>query len=199
MIEPLYIKGDRWLHRLPAGYKLATLVIAGIGLFLVQNVWALAAAFVVSCVLVWSTGVGAAACWRQVRGLVWVLVAIGVFAVVFQGWLPAAIVLLRIAALVGLALAVTLSTRSSDLIAVCERALSPLDRLGWVDAGKVALALALTLRFVPEIWRHYQEIREAQAARGLARHPLALLVPLVVRTLKRAQQVAQAIDARGES
>ena len=198
MIEPLYIKGDRWLHRLPAAYKLATLVIAGIGLFIVQNVWALAAAFAVSGTLVWSTGVGAAACWRQVRGLVWVLAAIGVFAVVFQGWLPAAIVLLRIAALVGLALAVTLSTRSSDLIAVCERALSPLERLGWVDAGKVALALALTLRFVPEIWRHYQEIREAQAARGLARHPLALMVPLVVRTLKRAQQVAQAIDARGE-
>jgi len=198
MIEPLYIPGDRWLHRLPAGYKLAALVIAGVGLFLVQNVWGLLAAFIVAGALVWSTGVGAAACWRQIRGLVWVLVAIGVFAVVFQGWLSAAIVLLRIAALVGLALAVTLSTRSSDLIAVCERALMPFERLGWVNAGKVALALALTLRFVPEIWRHYQEIREAQAARGLARHPVALLVPLVVRTLKRAQQVAQAIDARGE-
>lgn len=198
MIEPLYIPGDRWLHRLPAGYKLAALVIAGIGLFLVQNVWGLLAAFIVAGTLVWSTGVEAAACWRQSRGLVWVLVAIGVFAVVFQGWLSAAIVLLRIAALVGLALAVTLSTRSSDLIAVCERALMPFERLGWVNAGKVALALALTLRFVPEIWRHYQEIREAQAARGLARHPVALLVPLVVRTLKRAQQVAQAIDARGE-
>lgn len=196
MIEPLYIQGNRRLHRLPAGYKLAALVAAGIGLFFIQNVWALSGAFVVSGALVWATGVSVGAWWRQVRGLIWVVLAIGIFAVVFQGWLPAAVVLLRIGALVGLAMAVTLSTRSSDLIAVCERALLPLERLGWVDASKVALALALTLRFVPEIWRHYQEIREAQAARGLARHPVALIVPLIVRTLKRAQQVAQAIDAR---
>src|SRR5690606_20662103 len=113
MLEPLYIQGDRGLHRLPAGYKLTALVAAGIGLFLIQNVWGLLAAFGVAAGLVWSTGIGAAACWRQVRGLVWVLIVIGVFAVVFQGWLAAAVVLLRIAALVGLALAVTLSTRSA--------------------------------------------------------------------------------------
>lgn len=196
MIEPLYIPGGTWLHRLPGGYKLAALMTAGIGLFFVHNVWALVAAAALSGALLWSTGVRARAVWRQIRGLVWVLAAIGVFAVVFQGWLAAAVVLLRIVALVGLALAVTLSTQTADLITACERALSPLERLGWIDAGKVALALALTLRFVPEIWRHYQEIREAQAARGLSRHPIALIVPLVVRTLKRAQQVAQAIDAR---
>jgi len=196
MIEPLYIRGRSPLHRTPAAFKLAALVAAGAGLFALRDVRLLGAALAVSALLVWSTGVGAAALWRQLRGLVWVLAAIGAFAAVFQGWLQAAAVLLRIGALVGLALAVTLSTRSSDLIAVCERALLPLQRLGLLDAGKVALALALALRFVPEIWRHYQEIREAQAARGLARHPLALIVPLVVRTLKRAEQVAQAIDAR---
>jgi biotin transport system permease protein len=196
MLEPLYIQGDRWLHRVPAGVKLAALVFAGIALFFVHSPWALGAALALAAALVVATGVGARAWWRQVRGLVWILVAIGVFTAVFQGWLQAVAVLLRIGALVGLAMAVTLSTRSSDLIAACERALMPLERLGWVNAGKVALAIALTLRFVPEIWRQYQEIREAQAARGLARHPLALLVPLIVRTLKRAEQVAQAIDAR---
>ncbi|WP_129559830.1 energy-coupling factor transporter transmembrane component T, partial [Bordetella pertussis] len=82
-----------------------------------------------------------------------------------------AVVVLRVAALIGLAMAVTLTTPVPALI----------------DA----------LRFIPEIWRNYQEIREAQAARGLGAHPLALLVPLVVRTLKRAEEVAQAIDARG--
>lgn len=196
MIEPLYIDGHGPLHRAPAAPKLALLVVAGLVLFAVRDPRWLGLAAALAALLVWSTGVGAAALWRQLRGLIWVLAAIGVFTLVFQGWLAAAAVLLRIAALVGLALAVTLSTRSSALIAVCEQALRPLQRLGLLDAGKVALALALALRFVPEIWRHYQEIREAQAARGLARHPLALVVPLVVRTLKRAEQVAQAIDAR---
>ena len=48
--------------------------------------------------------------------------------------------LLRVGAMVGLALAVTLTTRTADLIAVCEWALLPLQRLGLLDAGKVALA-----------------------------------------------------------
>ena len=103
--------------------------------------------------------------------------------------------LLRVGAMVGLALAVTLTTRTADLIAVCEWALLPLQRLGLLDAGKVALALALALRFVPEIWRNFHEIREAQAARGSA-PILALIVPLIVLTLKRAQEVSEAIDAR---
>jgi biotin transport system permease protein len=196
MLESLYVQGNSWLHRLPAGYKLVALIVAGIGLFFLHHVWGLLLTLMVAGVLLRATGVSASACWKQVRGFVWVLAAIGGFTAIFNGWLEAAIVLLRIASLIGLAMAVTLSTPSSALIDTCERALMPLDRLGWVNASKVALALALTLRFVPEIWRQFQEIKEAQAARGLGRHPLALLVPLLVKTLKRAQQIAQAIDAR---
>ncbi|MDF8359878.1 energy-coupling factor transporter transmembrane component T family protein [Achromobacter anxifer] len=196
MMEPLYVAGDSVLHRLPAWLKLLALMAAGAGLFVLRDPRWLALAFLAAAVLVWSTGVAAASVWRQVRGLAWVLLAVGAFTAWFQGWLEALAVLLRVAAMVGLALAVTLSTRTSDLIAVCEKALMPLERMRLVDAGKVALALALTLRFVPEIWRNFQEIREAQAARGLDANPVALIVPLIVLTLKRAQEVSEAIDAR---
>ncbi|MGK0623921.1 energy-coupling factor transporter transmembrane component T, partial [Bordetella bronchiseptica] len=143
------------------------------------------------------SGVGAAAWWRQTRGLALIVLAVGLFTGLMQGWPHAAVVVLRVAALIGLAMAVTLTTPVPALIDACERALRPAERLGLLNAAQVALALALALRFIPEIWRNYQEIREAQAARGLGAHPLALLVPLVVRTLKRAEEVAQAIDARG--
>lgn len=196
MIEPLYVAGRSALHRLPAWLKLAALVAAGAGLFVLRDPRWLGVAFAAAVLLVWSTGVSAAAVWRQVRGLLWVLLAVGVFTGLFQGWMEALAVVLRVGAMVGLALAVTLATRTSDLIAVCERALMPLERIGLVDAGKVALALTLALRFVPEIWRNFHEIREAQAARGLGAHPVALIVPLIVLTLKRAQEVAEAIDAR---
>lgn len=196
MIEPLYIPGDSPLHRLPAGLKLLALAAAGAGLFLLRDPVILAGACAVAGLLLWCAGATPGGVWRQVRGLVWVLLAVGAFTAWFQGWREALAVLLRIAAMVGLALAVTLSTRSSDLIAVCERVLMPLQRIGLLDAGKVSLALALALRFVPEIWRNFHEIREAQAARGLGANPVALIVPLVVLTLKRAQEVAEAIDAR---
>lgn len=196
MMEPLYVTGDTPLHRLPAWGKLLALLAAGAGLFVLRDPLWLALAFGFSVALVWSTGVAAAAVWRQVRGLLWVLLAVALFTGWFQGPLEALAVVLRVAAMVGLALAVTLATRTSDLIAVCEKALRPLERTGLVDAEKVALALALTLRFVPEIWRNFQEIREAQAARGLGANPVALIVPLIVLTLKRAQEVSEAIDAR---
>ncbi len=196
MMEPLYVTGDTPLHRLPAWVKLLALMAAGAGLFLLRDPLWLAFTFGVSVAMVWSTGVAAAAVWRQVRGLLWVLLAVALFTGWFQGAIEALAVVLRVAAMVGLALAVTLSTRTSDLIAVCERALRPLERTGLVDAEKVALALALALRFVPEIWRNFQEIREAQAARGLGANPVALIVPLIVLTLKRAQEVSEAIDAR---
>ncbi|MGE8681687.1 MAG: energy-coupling factor transporter transmembrane component T family protein [Achromobacter marplatensis] len=196
MMEPLYVAGRSPLHRLPAWLKLAALIGAGAGLFMLRDPRWLAVAFAAAAALVGSTGVAAAAVWRQVRGLLWVLLAVALFTGWFQGWVEALAVVLRIGAMVGLALAVTLATRTSDLIAVCERALMPFERIGLADAGKVALALALALRFVPDIWRNFQEIREAQAARGLGAHPVALIVPLIVLTLKRAQEVAEAIDAR---
>ncbi len=196
MMEPLYVAGNSVLHRLPAGLKLLALMAAGAGLFLLRDPRWLALAFLAAAVLVGTTGVTAAAVWRQIKGLIWVLLAVGLFTAWFQGGMEALAVLLRVGAMVGLALAVTLATRTSDLIAVCEKALMPLERMRLVDAGKVALALALALRFVPEIWRNFQEIREAQAARGLGANPVALIVPLIVLTLKRAQEVSEAIDAR---
>lgn len=42
MIEPLYVAGASFLHRLPAGLKLAALALAGVGLFLLSDWRALA-------------------------------------------------------------------------------------------------------------------------------------------------------------
>ncbi|MFC4275773.1 energy-coupling factor transporter transmembrane component T family protein [Achromobacter aloeverae] len=196
MMEPLYQDGQGLLHRLPAWLKLGGLVTAGSALFLVHRLDALAVAFAAAALLLASTGVRPATLWRHVRGMLLILVVLAAFTCYFNGYAAAAEMVTRVATLVALALAVTMSTRTAALIEVCEQVLRPLERLGLVDASRAALALALTLRFVPEIWRNYQEIREAQAARGLGSHPLAVVVPLLVRTLKRAEEVADAIDAR---
>jgi biotin transport system permease protein len=197
MMEPLYMDGRSPLHRAPAGAKLAVLVAAGMALFAVHRLDVLGACCVVAALLVASSGASARTVWRHLRALAPVLAVVAAFAWYFEGPARAAEMLLRVGTLVGLALAVTLTTRTTALIAVCEHVLRPLEKLGWVDAGRVALALALTLRFIPEIWRNYQDIREAQAARGLGRNALALAVPLLVRTFKRADEVADAIEARG--
>ncbi len=197
MMQGLYVAGDTWLHRLPAGLKLGLLVLAGVALFLVHSHMALLAAAVLGLALVWRSGVTARRLWQQTRGMLVLMLVVFAAAALFDGLPRAAEVLLRLVALVALALAVTLTTRSADLLDVCERALRPLDALGWVDSARVSLALSLCLRFIPEIHRRYHDIREAQAARGIRANPVALIIPLVVATLKSADVIAEAIDARG--
>lgn len=197
MIQSLYVSGSSWLHRLPAGLKLGVLLVAGIGLFLVDRHDALAAAATASFVLLWQSGVSARRLWQQTRGMALIVLIVFGAAWFFNGWWPALTVLLRLLALISLALTVTFSTRSDALFDACEKALRPLERTGLVNASRVSLALALTLRFMPEIHRRYQAIREAQAARGVSASPVALVVPLVVAVLKSADAIAEAIDARG--
>lgn len=193
----LYVPGATPLHRAPAGPKLALLLVAGIGLFLTSSPALLGSAAIVAAMLLASTRPSAAHLRQQLSGIAVIMAFFVVATGLFQGWLTALVVLFRITALVLLALAVTLSTRSSDVLETLERALAPLERLNLADAGRVSLAVSLVLRFVPELFKRVQEIREAQAARGLDANPLALVVPLVVRTLRSADEIAEAIDARG--
>ena len=81
------------------------------------------------------------------------------------------------------------------MVRVMERALHPFERFG-IQTAKVSLAISMTLRFIPLLTQVAHEVREAQRARGLERNMLALAVPMLVRTLHTAEQVAEAIDAR---
>jgi biotin transport system permease protein len=192
----LYLPGDTLLHRQPAGRKLALLISVGLALFLTMSLPILATAAVAAAALLLSIRPPPAQIRRHLLGPVLVLAAIFAAAALLDGLRPAFVVLLRLAALILLASAVTLSTRTSEMLEACEAALRPMERIGLLNAARVSLAVSLALRFVPEIFRHYHEIREAQAARGLHGNPVALVVPLLVRTLRAADDIAAAIDAR---
>jgi biotin transport system permease protein len=57
--------------------------------------------------------------------------------------------------------------------------------------------LSLALRFIPLLFDKFEEIREAQRARGLERSVVALLMPLLIKTLRMANDLTEAIEARG--
>ncbi|MGH3423112.1 MAG: energy-coupling factor transporter transmembrane component T, partial [Nocardioidaceae bacterium] len=76
------------------------------------------------------------------------------------------------------------------------RACNPLRRFG-VNPDRVALAMALMLRAVPGLLQIACEVRDAARARGLERNPRALLVPMALRTVARANATGEALAARG--
>jgi biotin transport system permease protein len=196
-VTPLYLPGDSLIHRAPAGLKLMALALLGSVLFLISDLVLLGSAMAFAGAALAALRPPRDRLRTQLGGAVVLIAVVAALAAWSDGLHHGAVVAARFSALVLAALAVTLSTRASDMLEAIERALEPLDRRGLVDAARVSLAVSLVLRFVPAILGHYREIREAQAARGLQANLLALIVPLVVRTLKGADDVAAAIEARG--
>ena len=69
-------------------------------------------------------------------------------------------------------------------------------RRRWIPIAKVSLAIAMAIRFIPLISGLVHEVREAQRVRGLERSILAVAMPVIVRTLKMGNEIAEALDAR---
>lgn len=197
MLTGLDIEGDTLLHRASARTKLILLFAVAVGLFLLSSPWALAGAAIVAAGLYASTGIGPREAFRRVRFVLFTVLLVALANYLFHSLSEAFSVLFRLSALVLLAAAVTATTTVSAFMDEITRLLRPLERFGSVRAADVSLAVGLVLRFAPEILARYADIREAHRARGLRVRPLGILVPLIILTLKDADTVAMAIDARG--
>ena len=197
MLNGLDIEGTSPLHRMPVRGKLALLFVAAIGLFLVSDLRILVPALTLSIALYLSTGIGLAEAIRRTRFVFFTVALVAAMNLFFHSPQEALVVFCRLSALVLLAAAVTATTGISAFMDEITRLLAPLERFGFVRAADVSLAVGLVIRFVPEIFARYGEIADAHRARGLPVRPLTTLVPLIILTLKDADTIAMAIDARG--
>jgi biotin transport system permease protein len=127
-------------------------------------------------------------------------------AITREGLAQGAYVIWQFAGLVIGAAILTMTTLPSDLVGGIERLLRPLSRVG-IPSQDIAVMIAMALRFMPMILEEYDRIRMAQMARGadLATGSVALriravatlAVPLLVSALRRADELALAMEARG--
>jgi biotin transport system permease protein len=132
----------------------------------------------------------------QVRPLVWIAGFTAVFHVIVNGWERAFVVVGVLTALVLLAGLVTLTTQTSAMVDAVVACCRPLRVVG-VDPQRVGLVIALGIRCVPVVVGLAEEVREAQLARGLTASPRAFAVPLIVRSLRHADALGEALVARG--
>ncbi|MFJ4225327.1 energy-coupling factor transporter transmembrane component T family protein [Microbacterium sp. NPDC089695] len=191
----LYRPGASGLHRLPAGRKLLALALSAIVLSAYpHDVRSIAVTLAVVAVLFVVAGlplrVLAAEAWR-LRWLVLVLgLALWIFVSPQVAWINTG----RVVALILLASLLTITTRMGDLLLVLRRMLMPLRR--WVDVDAVAMTVSLTIAMIPVVAGFAAEIADAHRARG-ARLGVRAVVPLLVRTLRHADDVGDALAARG--
>lgn len=194
MLTDLYVFGESPVHRARPAVKILMLAALCTALFVFEG-WAfllLAAALV-------TAGFGAAGL-RPVHALgalkpaLWILAAIFAAQVYLNDLALAGFVVGRFAVMILAATLVTLTTTSAEFVDGIHSVLRHAP--AWVPKARIALAISLCFRFIPLVRTVLTEIRQAQHARGLGRNPLAVLVPLIVRTLKTADEVSQAIYAR---
>lgn len=193
----LYRPGTSILHRLPAGVKLLLLIVAIVSATVLLRTpvhVGIAAALV--AVLFGVARIPLKVALAQLRPIVWMLLIIGIFQVIITSPQRAVVVCGVLLISVALAALVTLTTRVTDLLDTVTRALGPLRRIG-VDPERIALMLALTIRCIPILATIVHEVSEARKARGLQWSMTALATPVLVRTLRTADALGDALVARG--
>lgn len=192
----LYRAGDSPLHRCPAGPLLlgllgftAALVVLRSPTVVVVGAGVCAAGYLVA-------DLGLRTLLSQLWGLRLLVVLLVPYQAWIGGWRAVVEVVGTLLVAVAAAALVTMTTRVSEILDLAVRLLAPLRRLG-VDPERAGLVLALTVRAVPVLAATVRGVDEARRARGLGRSPRALLVPVVVRTVRHADRLGEALVARG--
>lgn len=192
----LYIHRDSPVHRLAPGVKLAGLALAGAIVFFLPGLIAQAAALTIVIALYPVARLPLREVARALKPVIVLVAAICVFQWLVAGPVAAALVGMRIITLVLLAALVTLTTPFSAMIDTFARAASLARPLG-VNPHKVGLAAALAVRFIPVLLSDYREIQAARQARGARSPGLFAAGPLLIKTLRMAGTLADAVEARG--
>lgn len=191
-----YRPGTSIVHRLPAGLKLGLFAVLALASSALANDGvSVTVSLVIVCALYFVAGLPVTRLLAEVWRLRWLIAVLGAALWIFASPLTAWVSTARVTSLLLLASLLTITTRMGDLLAVLHRMLRPLRRIG-VDADAVAMTISLTLTMVPVVAGFAHAVREAQRARGL-RLGVRGTVPLLVRTLRHADEVGDALAARG--
>jgi energy-coupling factor transport system permease protein len=126
---------------------------------------------------------------------------------VFEGGVTFALFLVtRIIILITLSSLLTLTTKPTDLNNGLEEVMKPLKKLR-VPTNEIAMMIAIALRFIPTLLDEANKIMKAQSSRGVdftegtlrqkVTQIISLLIPMFIISFKRADDLANAMEARG--
>ncbi|NPU84192.1 MAG: energy-coupling factor transporter transmembrane protein EcfT [Syntrophaceae bacterium] len=219
----LFVPGDSSLHRLDPRVKIVSVVVLGVLSFRASA----GAATLVTLLLLVLTGLSGlrprhildalkplmvfAALLFLIHlfftdGEALVSLSAGPFRITREGLRQGGFVVWQFFALVSMGVLLTMTTGPSDLVAALENILSPLKVLR-VPTQDLAIMVSLALRFLPTFLEEMEKLKTARLARGAdwrrggsvhrVKTAASLLVPLLLGAARRADDLAEAMEARG--
>lgn len=133
---------------------------------------------------------------RQAKPLVVVIAVLTAFQALVGRPVEGLVTATRLLAVAALALAVTLTTRPTAMVAWLERVLLRL-RVRPARVFRIGLTVGLALRSLDHLGVVAHRVMDARRARGLGRNLRAFAVPTVVAAALFAHGVGEALEARG--
>lgn len=191
----LYSEHRTWLHGLPAGVKLLLFALLGTAQYTVESITVLAAGAALATLLFLSLGRAIAPARRLVVSLLLAGLLIAGFHAALHQLDVGLVSVLRLITASLLGIALTLTTRSGDVLRVVEHLLSPLQRVG-VKTERLALQLAMMLRFTEHFFVVWKRLDDAHRVRTGKAGGLRLLAPLTIHMLNSARRVADTLTVR---
>ena len=133
------------------------------------------------------------------------LVQWGIFKISVEGIIKGIEMMYRLLLLLIGSSVLTLTTTPTDVADGLEKSFAPLKVIG-VPVHEIAMMISIAFRFIPILMEETDKIMKAQKARGAdfetgglikkAKAMVPLLVPLLISAIKRAMELANAMEAR---
>ncbi len=191
----LYSDQHTWLHGVRAGMKLAFLALLGTGVFLTHELAVLLSS-AACCVLIFaSLGRATLRAKPLLMGLLLASVLIGLFHLYMQQPMVGVVSVLRLLSTTLMGIALTLTTRYTDLLGVLEWLLAPLRFLGMLPE-RLSLQVALMLRFTEHFFVVWRRLDDAHRLRTGKAGGFKILAPLTIHMLIAARRVADTLHVR---
>ncbi len=218
-----YLPLDSKVHKMDPRAKIMILLFLMIAVFIPAGVigYCVIGAFILVCLLLSKLQISFAL--RAMKPIIWMMIFLlvinilviktgqpwvewGWFSIYSDAVFQTLYIVVRLMFMIVLTTILTATTKPLDLTLGIEKLLKPFEKIG-LPAHIIAMMISIALRFIPTLIEETQRIMNAQASRGVdfengslkekVMSILSLIVPLFVSSFDRAEQLANAMEARG--
>lgn len=218
-----YIPMNSVINKMDPRSKILILLVMMIAIFLPAGFWGYLPIVLFIVAALYFSKLKLSYAMRALKPMMWMLIFLLVINVlvihtgtllVSWGWFKiysdalsqTAYIIIRLTLMIILCTVLTATTKPLDLTLGIEKLLKPFEKIG-LPAHVIAMMISIALRFIPTLIDETNRIMTAQASRGVdmqngtlmekIRAILSLIVPLFVSAFDRADQLADAMEARG--
>lgn len=218
-----YVPLDSPIHKLDPRAKIAALIITLISIFFPAGWIGYAIIFAVVATLVIRSKLSFTFIWKSMKPMLFMLgflliinilvihtgtvwLKLGPVTIYSDAVMQTLYIVVRLLLMIMITTLLTATTKPLDMTLGIEDLLKPFEKIG-LPAHEIAMLISIALRFIPDLIDETNRIIKAQESRGVDLKEgkimerimaiLSLIVPLFVSAFQRAEDLANAMEARG--